>query len=234
MHILITAATFEEASFLFKKRNKSKDLRIFYFGKHRVTLIITGVGMVAATYCTVNALEEFKNIDLVINLGLAGSFNDKVKLGDVVQVTEDSFPEMGAQDDDKFISVFDLRLAGKNAKPFKNGMLKPIVNYKFKTLAGLKKCKSITVNTVHGDEEDILKIKKKFNPDIETMEGGAVFYACNRRDIPCIQLRAISNKVERRNRKAWKVDLALKNLKKVTLQLLDELSTKDNFPKTRF
>jgi futalosine hydrolase len=44
------------------------------------------------------------------------------------------------------------------------------------------------------------------------MEGAAVFYACEQEGMPCAQIRAISNYVERRNKASWQVDLALKNL----------------------
>ena len=47
------------------------------------------------------------------------------------------------------------------------------------------------------------------------MEGAAFFYVCSMEHIPFIQLRAISNRVELRNRKAWKMDLALANVAQV-------------------
>jgi futalosine hydrolase len=72
--------------------------------------------------------------------------------------------------------------------------------------------KGITVNTVHGNSASIKKVKKKFNPDIESMEGAAFFFACQNEKIPCLQIRAISNYVEKRNKKKWKMKLAVKNL----------------------
>ncbi|MCB0664545.1 MAG: hypothetical protein KDC80_01930, partial [Saprospiraceae bacterium] len=70
----------------------------------------------------------------------------------------------------------------------------------------------ITVNKVHGNDESIERIKEKFNPDIETMEGAAFYYSCHLMHQPCVQIRSISNKVERRNRENWNIPLALKNL----------------------
>jgi futalosine hydrolase len=56
------------------------------------------------------------------------------------------------------------------------------------------------------------KLVNKYDPDIETMEGAAFFYICARECIPFISVRAISNMVERRDRKKWNIPLAIDNL----------------------
>ena len=76
----------------------------------------------------------------------------------------------------------------------------------------MKQVKSITVNTVHGNEKSIKNIVRRLNPDIENMEGAAVFKVCETFNIPCIQIRAISNYVEKRNKESWNIPLAIQNL----------------------
>jgi len=76
---------------------------------------------------------------------------------------------------------------------------------------------------VHGNNSSIQETFVKFHPDIETMEGAAFFYVCAMERVPCLQLRAISNRVERRNRGAWKIDLALANLSLGVHSFLDHL-----------
>jgi futalosine hydrolase len=44
------------------------------------------------------------------------------------------------------------------------------------------------------------------------MEGAAFFYVCSRENIPFLAIRAVSNKVEPRNREKWNIPLAIKNL----------------------
>ena len=39
-----------------------------------------------------------------------------------------------------------------------------------------------------------------------------VFKVCEEMRIPCIQIRSISNKVERRNKESWNLDLSISNL----------------------
>jgi futalosine hydrolase len=54
------------------------------------------------------------------------------------------------------------------------------------------------------------------------MEGAAFFYSCAQAGLPSIQLRAISNWVEPRNRDAWNIPLAISNLNQTIAQLLSE------------
>ena len=82
--------------------------------------------------------------------------------------------------------------------------------------------KGITVNTVHGNEASIVKIVDRLNPDVESMEGAACFMVCEKFNIPCMQIRAISNKVEKRNKTIWDMPLAIKNLNTKVQQIIDE------------
>jgi futalosine hydrolase len=44
------------------------------------------------------------------------------------------------------------------------------------------------------------------------MEGAAFFYACEEANVDGLQVRAISNYVEKRNKENWNLALAVKNL----------------------
>ncbi len=147
-----------------------------------------------------------RKYDLAINAGVAGSFRRSISPGTVVNVVKDSFADLGAEDGEKFLTLREMGLA-------KGASLKAQGRWKgSKILSNLSKVDSITVNTVHGNAANIKKIIRKFNPDIESMEGAAFFFACNNFKMPCIQIRAVSNYVERRNKKAWKLMPAIENL----------------------
>jgi futalosine hydrolase len=83
--------------------------------------------------------------------------------------------------------------------------------------------KGITVNTVHGNLSSIKNAVKKFRPDIESMEGGAFLFVCKNEGIPCAQVRAISNFVEPRNKKNWNIPLAVENLNRKMIEILEDL-----------
>jgi len=55
------------------------------------------------------------------------------------------------------------------------------------------------------------------------MEGAAFLYACLLEGISCLQIRAISNKVERRNKDNWDIKLAVKNLTEKSLEIIKTL-----------
>ena len=55
------------------------------------------------------------------------------------------------------------------------------------------------------------------------MEGAAVFKVCNEFSVPCIQIRAISNNVEKRNKENWNMPLAIRNLNKQVAKIIMEL-----------
>jgi len=149
-----------------------------------------------------------KAYDLVINMGVAGSFNSAIKIGDVVEVVEDDFSEIGFEDGNSFSEFTNFRIEN---------------SFKVNERTNLKKAKGITVNTVHGNEKTITEIISRLSPDVESMEGAACFMACKQFKIPCIQIRAISNKVEKRNKKNWNLDLAISNLNTEVEKIIDSL-----------
>ncbi|AMR30687.1 hypothetical protein A0256_04250 [Mucilaginibacter sp. PAMC 26640] len=188
------------------------------------SLLITGVGMVATAFALGKELA-LNQYDLVVNLGIAGSFDRSIALGEVVEVVYDTLSELGAEDADAFLPISLMGLgesAFKASETIANifGGSKSAALYKT-----LKQTKSITVNTVHGDEESIERVIKRLNPQIESMEGAAFFYACSQAGVPCIQIRAVSNYVERRNRDNWQIGLAVKNLDRFAVDLLKQLES---------
>jgi futalosine hydrolase len=215
MNLLLVAATELEIDALKKKFWLSNNLIRFDF-------LITGVGMAATTYALTKKITARK-YDLALNIGLAGAFRDEIKIGEVVNVVTDSFADLGAEDGEKFLSLSQLGLLDEDKFPFWNGKLKSDEAANYLTLQNLKNVKAITVNKTHGHEDSIQKVVKKFHPDIESMEGAAFFYVCMMEKVPCIQLRAISNRVERRNRSSWNMEIPMQNLGQVMSKFLEEV-----------
>ena len=77
------------------------------------------------------------------------------------------------------------------------------------------------MNTIHGNDESILKVKQKFNPDIESMEGAAFAYCCNQYKLKWIEVRSISNQIEKRDRSKWNIPLAIKNLNEWLINFIE-------------
>lgn len=180
---------------------------------------ITGPGISAAVFELTKSLIN-KDCRLVINTGIAGSFREDISIGETVEVTEECFADMGAEDDEKFIHISEMGFELTN-DAFRNFYFPVSVNPI--TESGLRKVKAITVNKVHGHELSIQKIKEKFNPDIESMEGAAVAYVCRQLNIPCLQVRSISNRVEKRDKSKWEIEKAIDSLNQELKKLLGRL-----------
>lgn len=184
------------------------------FNNAEITTLITGAGMVATAFALGRHLAKNK-YDLAINLGIAGSFDRSIALGDVVEVTHESFAELGAEDDEDFITIDKL---GFGESSFE-------ATYALPAQFNLKKVSAITVNTVHGNEASIQKLNDRVNAQLESMEGAAFFYACKQVGLPCMQIRAVSNYVEKRNRDAWQIGPAIKNLNTFAMEFLKRHGT---------
>jgi len=173
-------------------------------------LLITGVGMVATAFSLGKQLSN--RYSLVLNVGIAGSFDREISLGEVVNITHDTFAELGAEDHNNFITLPQLGF-GENA-------FSSTTEVKLE----LKKVKGITVNKVHGNAQSIQKSIQLHQPQTESMEGAAVFYACQQLNIPALQIRSISNYVEPRNRESWQIGLAVKNLNDWLINFINKSS----------
>lgn len=222
MQILLVVATAGEIEPLLGRFGQAVSKNKYYHNNMVVDILVTGVGMTATAFALGKHLVN-KNYDLAINLGVAGAFNRSLELGQVVEVVTDCFPEMGAENGKQFLSLTELQLQKANAFPFEEDKVGGELPEDIFVNQRWKKVHGITVNTVHGDEDSIEKISTIFKAEVESMEGAAFFYACRMMDVPCIQLRAISNYVEKRNKKAWKLGLAIDRLAEETFYLLNEL-----------
>jgi len=183
-----------------------------HFGEEKpFDVLITGVGMVATAFALGERFAQQK-YDLAVNLGIAGSFDRNIALGEVAEVVEDILAELGAEDGDNFLPIETMGF-GESTFYSTNPML----------LLPTKKLRAITVNTVHGEETSIQKTTARLQPQLESMEGAAFFYACKRSIVPSVQIRAVSNYVEKRNRENWKIGLAVKNLNDFAIELLEKV-----------
>lgn len=226
MNLLLVSATYLEIEpllllFNFEKEVNQK-LKRYTYKNHNIDVLIPGVGMTCTAYWMGKTLNN-KIYDIALNVGLAGSFDDNFKIGDVVNITKDEISELGAEDGESFLSLIDMDLIMDEDFTLQNGEMENTICLDNKTINSLPKVKAITVNTTHGDNESINKAKTLFNPQVESMEGAAFFYACLLEGISCAQIRSISNKVEKRNKDNWNIPLAVKNLCSTTLQIINTL-----------
>jgi len=170
--------------------------------EHKIPYIITGVGMLATTHALTKALYSCTP-SYVLNIGIAGSFSRHLAIGSVIEVVQDTFSELGAEDENGFITIDELGF-GISSWPnqSKDGIR-----------TNLAQVDAITVNKVHGNILSIESIRRRLpEVQVESMEGAAIFYVCHKENVPCMQVRSISNYVEIRDKSAWDIPLAVQNL----------------------
>jgi futalosine hydrolase len=218
MRVIITAATVAEwmPAFLEMKQlytGESQRLKIQF---HQ-----SGVGMLATAVSITRMVLEDKP-DLIIQAGIAGSFDETVSLGKILVIKEENLADMGVEEDGKWKDIFDLKLEKSSYHPFERRKLpNPWLN-RFNLLK-LPEVAAVTINEISTDKERIQQIRKKYEPVTESMEGAALHYVCREAGIPFIQLRAVSNYIGERDKSNWKIKEAIDNLNQALLKYADKL-----------
>ena len=216
MRVIISAATVAEWMPSFLNINalytgESQRLKLQY---HQ-----SGIGMLAASFALTKLAIEDKP-DLIIQVGIAGTFDTTQPLGTVVVINEETIGDLGVEEDGKWKDLFDLKLEKSSYHPFEKRKLPNQWLTKY-NLLGLHEVSGITVNEISTNQERIQKLMKKYNPTIESMEGAAVHYVARETNIPFIQIRAISNYIGERDKSNWQMKLAIDNLNQTLIQYVD-------------
>jgi futalosine hydrolase len=228
LDILLVAATFPEVAFLLPGLKNCPDGYLQPLQRTKsvnIDLLVTGAGMVNTTYHLTQILQKKKYL-WAINVGICGSLTDTLRPVQLVKVTTDQFADWGAWDQQQFLDQFQLKLAGKNTFPFSKGKLKPVNNLKPNCLNILKKVEGITVNSGTGSVKRQKQLLDRFGPVVESMEGAAFFFVCMKEEIPCVQVRSVSNIATKRKRESWKINEAIDALEGFVGLMLMEMRGK--------
>ncbi len=208
MKIAIVAATeFELAQ-----------IRQIQMDQHELSFFVHGIGMMSAMYHLQKIAEN--KPDLLLQCGIAGTYDVSIEVGHTVLVLSEK-TDVGAEDDQALLDLFDLEFLSLNEFPYKNGALPcPFLeNHHF----DLQTVHGLTVNCSSGSISTIEKRSHKYNISIETMEGAALHYVGLMNNIPFLQVRTISNRVEKRNKLHWDIPIALKNNTTSLMKILSGL-----------
>lgn len=214
MNCLLAAATAKEISpFLHYYRTSDN--------KPDVDILITGIGLIAATYALVKQIS-IKRPGLILQAGMAGCFDKTFSLGSVVVVKQDIIADMSVIENKQLNTMFDLQLISPDKFPFKKGWLVN-QNKEWIRQTKLKTVKAISVNHITTRKQMIALYQNKFQPVIESMEGAALHYVCLMEKIPFLQIRSVSNYIGQRNKNKWNSKDAITNLNQEIINLTGKL-----------
>jgi futalosine hydrolase len=187
---------------------------------------VTGIGIAAMTYHLTKALES-QSYRLVINAGIGGSFSERFPVGACARILSEAFADLGmTRADGSFMDLYEELPAGKNSPPFKNGELH------IRNIEGLffdlPEARGITVQNCSGNPAQIQFRAEHFNADIESMEGAAATFVCLSEGIDFIEIRAVSNRIEARDKSKWNIPKALDKLSDCLIGIIANLETNQN------
>jgi len=220
MEILLSAATSFEIQPTIDHLNRNEP-------SVSVTSLITGVGGLATSYALTRQIGASRP-DIVVQAGIAGCFSDKAA-GEVLVVSEEVLADLGVWEDQRFKSLFDLKLADPDNFPFSGGLL---VNPHASLLAltGLEPVRGMTVNEITTDAARMSWHQQNTAAVVESMEGGPFHYVCLQSGIPFLQMRAVSNAVGVRDKTKWNIPLAIARLNEELIVLLEKLEKNEILP----
>ena len=203
MRFLLCAATKFEIEATLNFLNKHPEY------KEKTDVLITGVGLTAATYQITKKILLDKP-RFILQAGICGSLDNYLSPGRIVVVEKESIGDLGVMGKEGFSSLFNLGFVQLNEEPWTNGRLCNNISVLQKT--GLTIADGVTINEITTNPERIAFYKEHLKVNIETMEGAALHYVCLSEKIPFLQLRAVSNYVGERDKNKWALREAIANL----------------------
>ena len=225
MKILVTAAEQQELD---------RALKAYEFIKEKdadIVFRLTGIGAVNACYCVTkeiwNARVEGKPYDLVINIGIAGSYDlDEFPIASAAVISREYFGDLGFETDKGFADLFRCGIIGKDEFPYTDGALArqllPYSNIE-DAISRYKSGVGVTIQCITGDISRVEELKRLYTPHIESMEGAAVYYAALMEGAPCFEIRTVSNVVGERDSRKWKTMEALETLENCCREIFEIL-----------
>lgn len=215
MNCLVIAATpIEIAPFLTYLKKEKKI-------KYEIDVLITGIGLTAATYALLNQIN-IKKPAFIIQAGVGGCFDINIKLGTVVAIKKETIADQSVVELKTLKTLFDLKLLPQNKNPFSNGWL--VNSNDILRKIKLKKVTGISVNEITTDKKKVKLYRDRFKPVIESMEGAALHYVSLMEKIPFLQIRSVSNYIAERNKQKWNMKEAVENLNKDLISILIQLN----------
>lgn len=174
----------------------------------QIDIIAAGVGPVAAAVKTTQALAA-QPYRMVISAGIGGGYPSKAEIGSIVLATEIVAADLGVETPDGFHFVDDLGF-GSARLTVEQSLVHKIEQKLSVTGLDVHTGPILTVSTATGTEETAQdRIVRVPEAAAEAMEGFGAAAAALNFGVPYVEIRAISNKVGLRDRKAWKIDEAI-------------------------
>jgi len=200
-------------------------------GTKPVVLIETGIGTVNTAQALTVALQQIKP-ELILQIGIGGAYLcANLTLGDLVLATEENHGELGvltpegwSPADEIGIPVLSTDRDYYNTFPINPELVAKAKDTLAQTEGRVSQGPFVTVQQCTGRADLGNELASRFNAVCENMEGAAAAQICTLYNVPFLELRAISNQVEDRNKETWNIPLAIQRVQTATTKLIEALS----------
>jgi futalosine hydrolase len=184
-------------------------------------LIYSGIGLLQTSYTLMDYLSHH-HPDGWIQMGIGGAFDSSLEIGKVYAIESEVLIDFGVEESNGRIkNPFEMQWSDLDAFPFEGGRLEcPHISEKI----SIPRASGMTTMLSHRIQPHIDTIRNNLHGQIENMEGASFFYISLIKKIPFLSIRSISNIVEARDTKKWKIDLAITNLNAKVIELITNSS----------
>ena len=188
-------------------------------GTRSVVLIETGIGAVNTAQALTVALQKI-DPELVLQIGIGGAYlGSGLDKGDLALASEENYGDLGviAPDgwspaDEIGIPVLSTDRDYYNTYPVDPALVARAQHILEQSGECVVQGPFVTVQQCTGREDIGNELAARFNAICENMEGAAAAHVCTLYAVPFLELRAISNRVEDRNKDAWDIPRAVQKV----------------------
>ena len=177
-----------------------------------IAVVVTGIGPVNAAHALTAALAHQPPKKVVV-CGIGGAYpGSGLELLDVTCAETETYADLGAESPDGFLDMEALGF--------------PVVGDHFNRLplslfpVG-KRVPYVTTATCTGTEATAHAIVQRTGGAMESMEGAAIVHVALKHGVPVGEVRAVSNLVGARERRAWKVKEAADRAQQTLLDWIE-------------
>jgi futalosine hydrolase len=203
-------------------KQEIEPLQQYCANQRGIKLLVTGVGpVVAAANLGSYLARQGAKVNGVLNIGVAGAYTDSgLELLDICFAIQEVVGDFGICMQDEILDFDPGIIQPCNPIVIENELSEKIAGILQANSISYKVANFVTVNCCSGTRKRGDFLRKKFAAGCENMEGAGVAMVCSNFNIPCVELRCVSNSVEDRNMDTWLLDEAIEKICRVTAVLL--------------
>ena len=193
--------------------------------RNDVVFFVTGVGPLETTLHLTRLLaRNAQKIAQVMNIGIAGAYLDSgLQLLDICLAEQESLGDFGICGNGEIIPFDRSDLQPPVQFDLRNPLLQTAEAILARHDMHYSKGNFVTVQCTSGTTARGLLLRDRYQAICENMEGAAVARVCAEFEVPCLEMRCVSNLVEDRDVSKWRLAAAIEKMAEATALLVNEI-----------